>query len=95
VARGTPLHVLKSNTVGQIQGLLRSLFDVEDMDDQEMALREGEEAISEVLSSTQPVELSPQNSYIRRLQHQLVQRYGLASESRGEEPFRRVVVFPR
>ncbi len=95
VARGKALHVLKSNTVTQIQGFLRSLFDVEDADQQEMALREVEEAISEVLSTTQPVELSPQNSYIRRLQHQLVQRYGLASESRGEEPFRRVVIFPR
>ncbi len=95
VARGMPLHVLKSNTVTQIQGFLRSLFDVEDTDQQEMALREVEEAISEVLHTAQPVELSPQNSYIRRLQHQLVQRYGLASESRGEEPFRRVVIFPR
>lgn len=94
-ARGKPLHVLKSNTVNQIEGLLRSIFDVEDVDDQEVALREVEEAISEVLSTTQPAELSPQNSYIRRLQHQLIQRYGLASESRGEDPFRRVVIFPR
>ncbi len=96
VARGKPLHILKSNTVNQIQAFLRSLFEVEeDLDDQEVALREVEEAISEALSSTQPVELSPQNSYVRRLQHQLIQRYGLASESRGEEPFRRVVIFPR
>ena len=95
VARGRALHVLKSNTVNQIQGFLRGIFDVEDADEQEMALREVEEAISEVLSSTQPVELSPQNSYVRRLQHQLIQRYGLASESRGEDPFRRVVIFPR
>jgi len=95
VARGKTLHVLKSNTVNQIQGFLRGIFDVEDADEQEMALREVEEAISEVLSSTQPVELSPQNSYVRRLQHQLIQRYGLASESRGEDPFRRVVIFPR
>jgi stage III sporulation protein SpoIIIAA len=95
VARGTTLHVLKSNTVNQIQGFLRGIFDVEDVDEQEVALREVEEAISEVLNSTQPVELSPQNSYVRRLQHQLIQRYGLASESRGEEPFRRVVIFPR
>jgi hypothetical protein len=98
VARGKPLHILKSNTVTQIQAFLRSLFEVEEdaeIDDQEVALREVEEAISEVLSSTQPVELSPQNSYVRRLQHQLIQRYGLASESRGEEPFRRVVIFPR
>src|SRR5881628_948436 len=95
VDRGKTLHVLKSNTINQIQGFLRGVFDVEDADEQELALREVEEAISEVLSSTQPVELSPQNSYVRRLQHQLVQRYGLASESRGEEPFRRVVIFPR
>jgi hypothetical protein len=98
VARGKPLHILKSNTVTQIQAFLRSLFEVEEdaeLDDQEVALREVEEAISEVLSSTQPVELSPQNSYVRRLQHQLIQRYGLASESRGDEPFRRVVIFPR
>ena len=95
IARGKPLRVLKSNTVNQIQGFLRSMFEVEDVDEQEVALREVEEAISEVLSSTQPVELSPQNAYVRRLQHQLIQRYGLASESRGEEPFRRVVIFPR
>jgi stage III sporulation protein SpoIIIAA len=95
VARGMPLHVLKSNTINQIQAFLRSIFEVEDGDEQEVALREVEEAISEVLSTTQPVELSPQNSYTRRLQHQLVQRYGLASESRGEEPYRRVVIFPR
>jgi len=98
VARGKTLHILKSNTVSQIQGFLRSVFEVEEevvADDQEVALREVEEAISEVLRSTQPVELSPQNSYVRRLQHQLIQRYGLASESRGEEPFRRVVIFPR
>ena len=99
VDRGKGMHILKSNTVTQIQAFLRSVFeiegDIEEDGDQEVALREVEEAISEVLSSTQPVELSPQNSYVRRLQHQLVQRYGLASESRGEEPFRRVVIFPR
>jgi predicted RNA-binding protein Jag len=89
------MHVLKSNTVNQIQGFLRSIFEVEDLDEQEVALREVEEAITEVLTTTQPVELSPQNSYVRRLQHQLIQRYGLASESRGEDPFRRVVIFPR
>ncbi len=93
---GVPLHLLKSNTVNQVQAFLRSIFDVEDyLDEQEGALREVEEAISEVLRSTQPVELAPQNSYVRRLQHQLIQRYGLASESKGEEPFRRVVIFPR
>lgn len=94
--RGVPLHVVRSNTVTQLEGFLRSLFDVGDyLDDQEAALREVEDAIREVLEEAQPVELSPQNAYIRRLQHQLVQRYGLSSESKGEEPFRRVVIYPR
>jgi stage III sporulation protein SpoIIIAA len=94
--RGVPLHVVRSNTVTQLEGFLRSVFDVGDyLDDQEAALREVEDAIREVLEEAQPVELSPQNAYIRRLQHQLVQRYGLSSESKGEEPFRRVVIYPR
>jgi predicted RNA-binding protein Jag len=29
------------------------------------------------------------------MQHQLVQRFGLASESKGDEPFRRVVIYPK
>ena len=95
-ARGAPLHVIRSNTVAQIQAFLRELFDVDELDTEEAsALREVEEAIAEVFESAQPVELSPQNAFIRRLQHQLVQRYGLASESRGEEPMRRVVIYPR
>src|SRR3972149_862160 len=92
-ARGIPLHVLKSNTVSQIQAFLREVFDVEEyMGEEVTALREVEEAIAEVFESAQPVELSPQNSYVRRMQHQLIQRYGLASESRGEEPLRRAAV---
>ncbi|MDR5682777.1 MAG: R3H domain-containing nucleic acid-binding protein [Armatimonadota bacterium] len=95
-ARGMPLHVVKSNTVTQLENFLRSVFDVGDyLDDQEAALREVEDAIREVLDEAQPVELSPQNSYVRRLQHQLVQRYGLSSESKGDEPYRRVVIYPR
>jgi len=96
VSRGTPLHVLRSNTVTQIQQFLREYFDVEDTaGGPEAALTEVERAIAQVLESARAVELEPQNSYVRRLQHQLVQRYGLASESKGEEPFRRVVIYPK
>jgi stage III sporulation protein SpoIIIAA len=95
-ARGLRMHMIKSNTVSQIQTFLREMFDVEEyMAEETTALREVEEAIAEVFESAQPVELAPQNSYVRRLQHQLIQRYGLASESRGEEPLRRVVIFPK
>ena len=54
------------------------------------AIRETEDAISEVMNQDKPVELAPQNAYIRRLQHQIAQRYNLASRSRGREPYRRV-----
>ncbi|MDR7545038.1 MAG: R3H domain-containing nucleic acid-binding protein [Armatimonadota bacterium] len=96
VSRGTPLHVLRSNTVTQIQQFLREYFDVEEAaGTPEAALSEVERAIARVFESAKAVELEPQNSYVRRLQHQLVQRYGLASESKGEEPFRRVVIYPK
>ncbi|MDR7521266.1 MAG: R3H domain-containing nucleic acid-binding protein [Armatimonadota bacterium] len=95
-ARGVPVHVLRSNTVTQIQQFLREIFDVEDeAEEHQEALAEVERAIAQVFASARAVELEPQNAYIRRLQHQLVQRYGLVSESKGEEPFRRVVIYPK
>lgn len=95
-SRGMPVHILRSNTVSQIQQFLREIFDVEDEEtENEAALTEVEKAIAQALESARAVELEPQNSYIRRLQHQLVQRYGLASESKGDEPFRRVVIYPK
>lgn len=94
--RGMPVHVLRSNTVAQIQQFLRGVFGVpEEQAEHEAALTEVEEAIAQVFESASSVELSPQNSYIRRLQHQLVQRYGLPSESQGEDPHRRVVIYPK
>jgi len=94
--RGLPTHIIKSNTLSQIEGVLREIFGVQDrMSPEEQAMREAEEAISEVMAAAQPVELGPQNSYLRRLQHQLIQRYGLASESKGTDPFRRVVIYPQ
>jgi stage III sporulation protein SpoIIIAA len=95
VAQGLPLHVIKSNTIVQIENFVSSVFGVEDpqaLDEQ--VLQELEEAIDEALDQGQPVELTPQNNQLRRLQHQIIERYGLTSESKGEEPYRRVVVFP-
>jgi hypothetical protein len=40
------------------------------------------------------VELSPQRAYIRRLQHEIAQRYNLSSRSLGREPERRVRILP-
>lgn len=58
------------------------------------AMYEAEEAITKVIQQAQPIELTPQNSFIRRLQHQMAERYNLTSQSRGREPFRRVRILP-
>jgi hypothetical protein len=91
--RAMPIYVLKSNTILQMQASLTSVFALE-VDPREAALRETEEAIGLVMERSAPVELSPQNAYIRRLQHQLAERANLVSRSRGREPYRRVRLYP-
>jgi predicted RNA-binding protein Jag len=56
------------------------------------ALQEAREAIEKAEASGNPVELLPQNSYVRRLQHELVAKHHLVSRSVGQEPRRRVRV---
>ncbi len=91
--RGIPVYVLKANTIVQMQASLTSIFSLE-VDPREAALRETEEAIGLVLRGSDPVELSPQNAYIRRLQHQMAERANVLSRSRGREPYRRVRLYP-
>jgi stage III sporulation protein SpoIIIAA len=91
--RALPIYVLKSNTVPQMQSSLTSIFSLE-IDPREAAMRETEEAIGIVLNNSEPVELSPQNAYIRRLQHQMAERANIVSRSRGREPYRRVRLYP-
>ena len=86
-------YVLNSNTIPQMQASLTSIFALE-IDPREAALRETEEAIGLVIQRSEPVELSPQNAYIRRLQHQMAERANLVSRSRGREPYRRVRLYP-
>jgi stage III sporulation protein SpoIIIAA len=91
--RSMPIYVLKSNTILQMQASLTSVFALE-IDPREAAMRETEEAIGIVLKRSEAVELSPQNAYIRRLQHQMAERANLVSRSRGREPYRRVRLYP-
>ena len=92
-ARGIPIYVLKSNTVVQMQAVLTSIYALE-LDPQQLAMRELEEAIGLVRAEAKPVELSPQNAFVRRLQHRAAEEANLVSRSRGREPFRRVRVYP-
>ena len=91
--RAMPIYVLKTNTIPQMQASLTSIFALE-IDPRDAALRETEEAIGVVLDRAEAVELSPQNAYIRRLQHQMAERANLVSRSRGREPYRRVRLYP-
>jgi stage III sporulation protein SpoIIIAA len=94
-ARGVEVAVIRSNTVGQMRAYLESVFSLERQNDAEdEALREAREGVDRVLSFGKPVELAPRASPIRRQQHMLIEEMGLGSYSRGEMPWRRVVVLP-
>jgi stage III sporulation protein SpoIIIAA len=94
-ARGVPIYVLKSNTLLQMQQALIALQGPAGRVDPVMdAMSEAEDAIHAVLAQDRPVELTPQSAYIRRLQHELAQRFNLTSQSRGKEPQRRVRIMP-
>jgi stage III sporulation protein SpoIIIAA len=85
--------VVKSNTYAQIESAVRELFGMEGGSpptDEEAALGEAEEAIEHVMATGETVELAPQNSFVRRLQHQMVEAAQLLSESVGVEPNRRI-----
>lgn len=96
IQKQIPIAVVRSNTYAQLVQALRELFEKPDTQEsaEELALREAEEGVEYVLNTAQPYELSPQNSYLRRLQHQLIEKYRLLSESVGEEPRRRVRILP-
>jgi stage III sporulation protein SpoIIIAA len=93
--RGVPIHVLRSNTVSQMESCLADIFglDTAELDPVAIALRETEEAVRKVLSGQKAVDLAPQNSYIRRLQHEMARQSNLVSHSYGRDPGRHVRVF--
>ena len=91
---GVPIHVIKSNKSSQMERSLASISDTREPEDPfSFAIQEAEEAVTQVTEGKPAVELSPQNSYLRMLQHQLAQRYNLKSQSIGREPRRRVQIF--
>lgn len=59
------------------------------------ALTEAENAISAVMQGAPATALSPQAPPIRRMQHELAERYSLDSRSRGRDPFRHVEIYRR
>ena len=90
-SRGLPIHILKSNSVSQVRDALSRIYGVEKQDEATTrALAEAAAAIRQVKTTLRPVEISPQNAYLRRLQHQLVAENELSARSTGKEPQRRL-----
>lgn len=92
-AENVPIYSIKTNTTTQIQSALKDVFNLPTLDVEEIAMREAEEAIYQVMLDSRAVELSPQSSYVRRQQHQLAERYRVQSRSTGLEPNRRVRIY--
>ena len=90
-----PIYVLRSNSASQMESSLADLFGLTDAERMpyESAMEETEEAIRRILSGERVVDLSPQNAFVRRQQHQLARASNLVSHSYGKEPMRRVRIF--
>ena len=105
---GTPVYVLRKNTLPQITDFLRMLAKEQGVpvrgngrardegaskETLDQALMEAEQAAQRVLGGEFSVQLNPQRAYVRRLQHLLAERFSLASTSRGREPERSVLIY--
>lgn len=83
---------IKTNSMAQIQKVLKDALDITETsetlcgyyDDAERALDEAKAAINKILAGAEHVELQPQSSHIRKLQHELVEQHNLESKSIGE-----------
>ena len=98
-AEGKPVYVLRKNTTPQIEQFIRAISREQREHPSDgsvtIAIQEAEEAISRVHRGESQVGLNPQGAYVRRLQHQVAETYGLSSSSAGREPSRHVVISRR
>ncbi|MEQ8995027.1 MAG: R3H domain-containing nucleic acid-binding protein [Coleofasciculus sp. B1-GNL1-01] len=71
------------------------LFTQSGSDDEIEALEEARLAVEQiVIPNGQPVELLPRSPKVRKMQHELVEHYRLKSDSFGDEPNRRLRIYP-
>lgn len=93
------IFYVKTNSMAQIQKVLKDALDIQPgdveslqgySDDTEKALDEAKAAIKQISDGADVIELAPQNSQIRKLQHELIEQYNLKSTSIGEGESRHV-----
>ncbi len=90
-----PIYVLRSNSVTQMENCLVEIFSLgaSDTTPFEDAIKEAEDAVKRVMSGERMVDLTPQNAFVRRQQHELARAANVVSHSYGREPGRRVRIF--
>ncbi len=101
-----PVYIVKTNTMPQIQRVMREALQTKDgaftdllveegqENETELALQEAREAIEQILEKGEIIELAPRRSFIRRLQHELIEKSELISISVGDEPNRHIKILP-
>jgi stage III sporulation protein SpoIIIAA len=105
-----PIYGVKSNTIPQISRTLKRVLGMDEPqkeaadlrlftrsgdNDELEALEEARLAVEQIVIPTgQPVELLPRSAYVRKMQHELVEHYRLQSDSFGDEPNRRLRIYP-
>ena len=92
---GLSVYVLRSNTVTQMEHCLADILGLQpESDPLSVAVKEAQDAIEEVLGGQRSaVELSPQEAFVRRRQHEIARAANLLSYSKGKEPYRRVRIY--
>ena len=88
--RNVPVYVLRNNSVAQLETCLASVFEMHVAAPPSDPIAEAEAGARQVLETSETAELWPANSFTRRLQHQIAERYNLTSRSFGSGTKRRV-----
>lgn len=93
------IFYVKTNSMAQIQKVLKDALDIQPgdfsddetfNDETEKALDEVKTAANKIAEGAEVIELNPQNTRIRKLQHELAEQYGLNSTSIGEGAARHI-----
>jgi stage III sporulation protein SpoIIIAA len=88
-------RMLHMDDGGQSESVNLNLFSRSGDEDEIEALEEARLAVEQiVIPKGQPVELLPRSAKVRKMQHELVEHYRLKSSSFGDEPNRRLRIYP-
>lgn len=88
-----PIYSILSNSLSEVKRFISNYGNHKGKELQ-TNLSNVERLIEQVFFTDLPVNLPPADIKIRKIEHQIASRYGLNSESFGDEPKRFVVVYP-